>query len=242
MAANVQGDPEKMAANELCLPFESHCDLPLDAPFFLEHYGRRGDSHPNWWRQIDFDWMAAAQGMAAQLSSHRNNASLALAIEVGDRGVGPVLLFPADAEAASWLAWTQLHWSLDDRRLDIRDLLRRTIIYQVGQHGDERSTRKRDENQDEYGLNLMRDGVIGLLCVDEALSGQLGRQLPHHGLHRALMRKSRGNVLRSDDLEVGAPPLRVQFSAVPLLPAARWRRSREKRSDGSSLFYEIELS
>lgn len=118
--------------------------------FFEEFYGfdaARKDSY----RRIDHDWLGLAEGLALAEVSYVNNTSLALAFELGERG--PVLLFPGDAQAGSWLTLPGLSWEVPTPggrcTVTEADLLGRVIFYKVGHHGSHNATMK------EKGLEMM---------------------------------------------------------------------------------------
>src|SRR5207248_3096834 len=133
------GDSQAAAAAQ---PFEGFYQLPYDkvkiAPythelgqgFFAAQYGF-DDADLDAWRRIDTDWLNLSEGLALALTGHVNNTSLVLAFELGEGG--PVLLFPGDAQAGSWLSWSDLTWELKDgsreRTVTGADLLRRTVFY-----------------------------------------------------------------------------------------------------------------
>ena len=63
---------------------------PRYSAFFTRYYlGKKGgqDEKANW-RQIEDDWLGAADGLALKLDSDTNNTSLVLAIELGEGGPG----------------------------------------------------------------------------------------------------------------------------------------------------------
>ena len=113
------------------------------------------------WRKIDTDWLAAAGQFALNVDGLANNSSLVLAIELSPGG--RVLLFPGDAQIGNWLSWfgkvtyadgqhrgREMVWNLDNnRKVDAKDLLERTVLYKVGHHGSHNATLKKG------GLEIM---------------------------------------------------------------------------------------
>jgi hypothetical protein len=235
-------DESEKSGVERCFPFEERCRVKPHDPFFTEFYGLGDPNHREAWRQIEEQWLSTAAELALQLDSHTNNTSLVLAIELGDPGEGPILLFAADAQVGSWLSWRGLKWHAGRRQISVHDLLARTIVYKVGHHASHNATLRRDGDGQEYGLELMQDGCIALIPVDQQCADKLGWGMPHSKLYSALKRKSRGNILRSDnghDLDV--PATRIRFADVPGLNGARWRCGAETKDDGTPLYYDIEI-
>jgi hypothetical protein len=126
------------------------------------------------------------------LDSVTNNTSLVLAIELSPGG--EVLLFPADAQVASWLSWQQVKWTVDaNKTVSAIDLLKRTIFYKVGHHGSHNGTLR------EHGLELMPHGLAALLPVDREMAVKRGWDgMPLPGLLDALKARD-ATVLRMDD-------------------------------------------
>jgi metallo-beta-lactamase superfamily protein len=166
-------------------------------PFFQEHYyGKPGEETAAGWRQIEDDWLAAADTLALQLDSDTNNTSLALAVELSPGG--KVLLFPGDAQVGNWLSWHNL------AAVDASDLLRRTAFYKVGHHASHNATLR------EKGLELMeRPDLVAMIPVDERMAHKPkggnpdGWDMPFAPLLERLKAKAHGRVLRAD---TGAPP------------------------------------
>lgn len=233
---------------DLCYPFDKTCRRPYDEagglPLFREGYGLGDPGHRQAWRQIGNDWLFTADQLALDLDRHTNNTSLVLAFEVGRPGRGQVLLFAADAQVGSWLSWQPLSWSVGRRSVTAEDLLRRTAVYKVGHHGSHNATLKRDDEGRPYGLELMPDGLVALIPVDQAAADKLrGWHMPYKPLYRVLRTKASGNVLRSDDgHDASIPVPRVKFSRVPGVAGARWRCSREQKENGHPLYYDLELA
>jgi len=238
---------------EFCFPFDTRLRLnpfveteadklsPEQRKFFDQFYGSKDA-----WRRIDRDWLFAAGELALHLDRHTNNTSLALAFELGEPGEGPVLLFPADAQVGNWLSWQGLTWKLAGREIGIADLLRRTAVYKVGHHASHNATLARDETGAEYGLRLVQDGVVALIPVDQAAAEKLpGWEMPYENLYEFLKQKTRGNILRSDDADRDLPMPRIQWSDVPGVPRARWRRSQKQKSEKSGsgpLYYDLSIT
>jgi hypothetical protein len=170
--------------------------------FFRDFYGFSDDEKEGWeWRRIDCDWLSTAEQFALKLNNYTNNTSLVLAIELTETEPRKVLLFAADAQAGNWLSWRDLSWpgaGADGKDLKVEDLLRRTVFYKVGHHGSRNATLS------EQGLELMASpSLVAMIPVDE--SWALDRK-PQPWLHPAktllqkLMGRTRGRVLRSDEI------------------------------------------
>jgi hypothetical protein len=185
----------------LSFPFEEVYRVdPAQAkgdPFFQGHYyGKTGGEKEAGWRQIEDDWLGAADTLALQLDSDTNNTSLALAVELSPGG--KVLLFPGDAQVGNWLSWFNVS------SLDAADLLRRTALYKVGHHASHNATLR------EKGLELMeRPDLVAMIPVDEQMAHKPkggnpdGWDMPFAPLLERLKAKTHGRVLRAD---TGAPP------------------------------------
>jgi beta-lactamase superfamily II metal-dependent hydrolase len=246
-AAILQGlkdSPDSHEYREITNPFDERYrrsyDWAASQLFFQEHYGV-DDSDRDAWRRIDFEWLRAAEELALHLDRHTNNTSLVLAIELGEPGEGPVLLFVGDAQVANWLSWKNLQWRVGNRSLDVADLLRRTQVYKVGHHASHNATLRCDDQGADYGLELMPDGLIALVPVDQAAASKLpGWNMPYTKLYQALKRKTRGNILRSDDgHDKSLVPPRLRPVQVSGVEGATWCCSRAKKADGKPLFYDL---
>ena len=154
--------------------------------------------HKNAWRRIDDDWLSLAGEFALKLDADTNNTSLALAIELSEKG--KVLLFPADAQVGNWLSWQDLSWKIrrPDRRnpirVDVNDLLGRTVLYKVGHHGSHNATLR------EFGLERMTNtDLIALIPVNKAMAAKKRWRMPFKPLLERLQEKTQGRVLQADD-------------------------------------------
>jgi len=239
---NHSGDGREQ--REITYPFDQRYrrsyEWAADQPFFREHYGFNGFDRQGW-RRIESDWLRAAEELALHLDRHTNNTSLVLAIELGKPGQGPVLLFVGDAQVGNWLSWRSLKWRVGRRSLDITDLLGRTLVYKVGHHASHNATLRRDDQGSDYGLELMPEGLIALIPVDQAAASKLpGWHMPYRKLYQVLKRKTRGNILRSDDgHDDSLPSPRTRAARVPGVAGATWRCSTAKKTDGRPLFYDL---
>jgi hypothetical protein len=166
-------------------------------------------------------------------------------LEIGAPGSGPVLLFPADAQVGSWLSWQGLSWRVGRRRVDVADLFRRTVLLKIGHHASHNGTLRRDRDGRDYGLELIPDGLVALIPVDQTAASKLrGWDMPYQRLYDPLKRKTRGNILRSDDghdHELPVPrtrPETVRGAAARI----KWCRSRAKKEgDSGPLYYDVTI-
>ena len=116
---------------------------------------------------------------AASLEDAVNNTSLMLLFEVGRA----LLLFPGDSQ---WGTWELL---LEDTRA--RRLLSRTNFYKVGHHGSHNASPV------SYVKNLGADSLAAAISVKPV---ERWRNIPKAELVEALEEKTRGHVIRMDQL------------------------------------------
>jgi hypothetical protein len=210
---------DKLAQLRLSLPFGFRSLFATDARSqvtgaqinqtavadFNAVYRRPGEE----WRQIDSDWLGAAEQLALKLDADTNNTSLVLAIEIGRGPDGRVLLFPGDAQVGSWLSWGNYIWPPSKRAdepggVKIENLLSRTILYKVGHHGSHNATLR------ERGLELMthRDFVAMIPVQQQFANETKNWNMPFPSLLKRLDERTGGRVIRADrgkdDLEVRA--------------------------------------
>lgn len=200
-AAELFDDPELV--HRLSFPFdEAHQVKPSKArkDKVLKAYFDRAES----WRAIDDDWMEMAGQLALQLDSDTNNTSLALAIELTDSG--KVLLFPGDAQVGNWLSWDQYEWTVDGKKVNAEDLLRRTVFYKVGHHGSHNATLR------EKGLERMtHPELVAMIPVSQDMAKKRRWKMPFEPLYRRLEEKTSGRIMQvqihGDDRPLGAHPV-----------------------------------
>jgi hypothetical protein len=235
------------AQEEQCHPFSQTYRLNFDQAagdsFFRRHYGLGDSEHTDAWRQIEHDWLFAAEQLALDLDHHTNNTSLALAFEIGPPGSGRVLLFPGDAQVGNWLSWRDLRWGPAAGGITTANLLARTALYKVGHHASHNATLKFDADGQPYGLELMPQSLIALIPVDKRIADKLpGWVMPDPELYVALKGKAGRRILRSDDLDAELAELPTRTQAVPGVPGARWRRSAAtKAEEAGPLYYDVYL-
>jgi hypothetical protein len=196
-----------LSGNSDFQPFNDLYSIPFDIAkgidFFQSHYFGPSDDAPGW-RSIASDWLDSASDLALALDSATNNTSLVLAIELQG---GDVLLFAADAQVGNWESWQNLSWTVDGRMITGPNLLHRTIFYKVGHHGSHNATLR------NHGLEDMANLELAAIPVDHEMAVKKGwGQMPLPALVQALIEKTNGRLLRSDD----TPPMMERVVVKPL--------------------------
>lgn len=215
-------------------------DRPFDESYYAkppsaelsELIGETWSAPDQDWRQIELDWTQSAETLALNLDSHTNNTCLVLAFEFAD--TGEVFLFPADAQVGNWLSWQDLRWNVRDDEgtalVTARDLLARTVFYKVGHHGSHNATLR------GLGLELMtNENLTAFVPVDktQALKSRWN-EMPFEPLVARLREKTRGRLLRTDD--VAAP----QPKDLANLTANERERFKSALLEGDNkLYYEL---
>jgi hypothetical protein len=107
-------------------------DKAHELAFFKNHYLRAEES----WRRVDTAWLGVAEGMAIALNQGIKTSALSFAIEL-ERG-GRVLLFPGDSQSSILDSLVTRGSAETPYRTapDVRDLLRRTVLYKASLHKD----------------------------------------------------------------------------------------------------------
>jgi len=204
---NQFGEPssEDARIEEMNYPFEESYRRKEESEtvnqFFQKYY--RSDKQE--WRNIDKTWLDTSGELALKIESHRNNTSMALAIEI--ESSGKVLLFPGDAQVGNWLSWSDLEWKIGEDKIKGTDLLSRIVLYKVGHHGSHNATLK------EKGLELMtRPDLVAMIPVDQKFAKKQGKKdsqgkpkgwkMPYEKLLDSLTQKTKGRILR---LDLGVP-------------------------------------
>jgi len=230
-ATNSEGQPFSPL-----IPFDKSYSLsksaagvhPVYKDFFEEYYGldEKAKSGPEW-RRIETDWLAAADELALSINNMTNNTSLVLAIEITDVKPRKVLLFAADAQVGNWLSWQKCEWSGEEVKGS--DLLRRTVFYKVGHHGSRNATLR------EKGLEMMESNeLVAFIPVDAEWAKQKPRYWnhPEKPIVERLHEKTRGRVIRSDEIPAnGSPSKPDQISAgewKAFLANLDWDKSDKK--------------
>jgi beta-lactamase superfamily II metal-dependent hydrolase len=162
--------------------------------FFEQFYGFTKDKgQGEEWRRIDTDWLATAGELALKINDMTNNTSLVLAFELTDAQPREVLLFPGDAQVGNWLSWHEPK----EVKVDVEDLLHRTVFYKVGHHGSRNATLR------QKGLEMMEDpGLVAMIPVDEewAKNRKKPWEHPAEKLLNRFEEKTKNRILRSDKI------------------------------------------
>jgi hypothetical protein len=232
----------------------------LTQKFFAEHYGAYLDKdEPNAprakrkkdlqlkpvvnsavpdeeWRRIDKVWIdSSASDLALKLDSDTNNTSLVIAIELPRSK--KVLLFAGDAQVGNWQSWDSVSWPSPGSPGDTENaqsLLQRTVLYKVGHHGSKNATLRSDKQGTALkGLELMsHPDLIAMIPVDAhfAAESKGWRDFPGSALLGRLLEKTKGRVVRSDQVLSGNPPSQIS--------PATWK-SFKRRYSAQSLFVDV---
>ncbi len=184
--------------------FNSDAFLPFDEQFSqgLQSSSRSSyEKEEEAWRKIDYEWLFSSGSLALRMDNLTNNLSLALALEIGDRG--KVLLFPGDAEFGSWSSWHKIDWKLPDdvnepKKHFTEDLLNRTVFYKVAHHLSHNGTAKK------LGLEMMTHKELAAMAtLDYAIiSDGWKSTMPNREIVRELLKKTKGRliIMNEDDL------------------------------------------
>lgn len=212
-------------------------------PFFREHYGQSSDVvneadgsevSPNApWRQIDSEWLFAAENLALKLNKGINNTSLVLAFELPKSK--KVLLFAADAQRGNWISWDDNTWKDGPKTTTAKDLLGRTVLYKVGHHGSHNATLDGQETDTYPNLSWMAKGKFAgeftamITAVNEwAMKQKPPWVHPLPSIEKELKRKAQGRVFRTD-IDVPKKPSNVSATA--------WKSFRS-RSEFEELYFD----
>jgi beta-lactamase superfamily II metal-dependent hydrolase len=224
------------------LPFDkSYAVLPQEEKtekryrnFFQECYGFTGDKgQGDEWRRIDTDWMATAGELALKINDMTNNTSLVLAFELTNTYPNKVLLFAGDAQVGNWLSW----YEKENVKVDVKDLLHRTILYKVGHHGSRNATLY------QKGIEMMDDpGLAAMIPVDEKWANGKNPPWEHPAkkLLAHLEEKTKNRILRTDKISSVAEDLKK----LDTLEESEWKTflGRVKCDDsGDNLWVEYTI-
>lgn len=160
--------------------------------FFRTYYNTKRKK----WRQIEYDWLDAADELSIALTDFVNNTSLAMAISIGDK----VLLFPADAQSGNWMSWHDPQVQKDlvkNGGMSTSDLLKKTVFYKVGHHGSHNGTASKS-GLEKMGTNkIMAFMPLVQNKVPTAWGGS--DNFPAKGLYKKIIEKTGGAVIRTDE-------------------------------------------
>jgi beta-lactamase superfamily II metal-dependent hydrolase len=191
-----------------CMSKQKAAKHSVYGSFFKKHYGLDASTEDGpVWRRIDNDWLAAADELALSINNMTNNTSLVLAIELTETKPRKVLLFAADAQVGNWLSWQNLEWrdANNNDKVTGSDLLKRTVFYKVGHHGSRNATLQ------QKGLEMMQSSeLVAFIPVDEEFAKSKGWNHPEASIVERLKEKTRGRLIRSDEIPSNDPPKKPQ--------------------------------
>jgi beta-lactamase superfamily II metal-dependent hydrolase len=213
-------------------PFDETLEITKDdaykhpefSKFFQRNYGfsnQRGQGPE--WRRIETDWLEAAEQLALDLNAKTNNTSLVLAIELTDAQPSKVLLFTADAQVGNWLSWHELCWpgeGQDNETVTAEYLLQRTVLLKTGHHGSRNATLS------WKGLEMMESAdLVAMIPVDQEWANNVMRwEHPAEKLLEKLKEKTRGRIIRTDDIPSGDRPPEKPSNATE----SEWKTFQEQ--------------
>ena len=191
-------------------PFDQAFGIDVEVarhdPAFASYFGDGEAEGEGAWRRIGEAAEPSVPPLMLGTPQAVNDTSVAMAIELlGGRGDSKVLLFPGDAQRASWFSWHEHRWPRgapreDPRTTTCRKLLERTVLYKVSQHGSRTGTPLR------YGLEMMTSPeLVALIPVDHDGAKQRHWDMPSRDLVAALTERTHGRVIRSDVGPVAVP-------------------------------------
>ncbi|GGH36667.1 hypothetical protein GCM10007423_29100 [Dyadobacter endophyticus] len=179
--------------------------LPFDESFLADETMSEYASES--WRKIDYDWLNSAGSLALRMNSATNNLSVALAIEFADSG--RVMLFPGDAEYGSWKSWHSIKWQAKDRfndnkPLETKGLLNRTVFYKVAHHLSHNGSAKR------LGVEMMTDpDLVAMATLDyDVISPGWTSTMPNRDLIADLLLRTKGRliIMNEEGLSIDRTP------------------------------------
>ena len=237
------------------IPFAPRYRVPLaeasGIPLFVDHYGTTGDAAKTApgagalevptnadWRRIDRDWLYSAEQLALDMSDYTNNSSLVLAFELGKGG--KVLLFAADAQRGNWKSWAKKGWTEGGKKVTVKNLLSRTVLYKVGHHGSHNATLNGTADADYANISWMAEGDHGreftamITAVRKWAETQDGWDHPLKAIKDALLQKAGGRVFQTDtDFDTMEKPSGAT--------AAEWDQFTG-RTVGDKLYFDYTIS
>lgn len=237
------------------IPFAPRYSVPLAEanaiPLFVNHYGKSGDAPQTApsagvleaptnadWRRIDRDWLYSAEQLALDMGDYTNNSSLVLAFELGKGG--KVLLFAADAQRGNWKSWAKKGWTDGGKKVTVKNLLSRTVLYKVGHHGSHNATLNGTAEAEYANISWMAEGDHGreftamITAVRKWAETQDGWDHPLKAIKDALLQKAGGRVFQTDtDFDKMEKPSGAT--------AAEWNQFTG-RTVGDKLYFDYTIS
>jgi hypothetical protein len=178
-------------------PFHKEYSVPserarTDAAF--ASYFRGND--PEAWRRIEKP-RPAPDPSITRWPFDINNTSLVMAIELTDsRRERKVLLFPGDAQQASWSSWNKYLWReptlSGDQQAPITaaDLLASTVLYKASHYAA-------DSANPQFGLDLMTHPELTAMIAGNHQNSRY-RNLPSPTVVAMLQNMTQGRVIQAD--------------------------------------------
>ena len=116
-------------------------------------------------------------------------------------------MFAADAQVGNWLSWHDQPYLVGGETLTAKAILNRTRFYKVGHHGSHNATLK------TLGLELMtREDLSAMVSTIEDVAkeqGTKGWQMPDPDVKAALLKQTRGRLIRGDRIWAEDPDVKA---------------------------------
>jgi hypothetical protein len=203
---------ESTTASPFAESFRISQEAAKSQPAFAAYFGNNSEEEAEW-RQLGNKSLASTPRVrwnSPQASI--NDLSLVMAIELtGPRGESKVLLFPGNAQVASWFSWHEHRWPADAAPDDPqvitgRKLLERTVLYKVSYYGSLTGTPR------EFGLEMMSSpDLVAMIAVDNGMAIKKRWRFPAAEVLMALNEKTGGRIIRSD---FGIAPAKGKRSTI----------------------------
>lgn len=140
------------------------------------------------WRKIDYDWMYSAGNYALRLTKAINNLSLVLAIEFEN---GKVVLFPGDAEYASWKSWQDIDWKKKGVSVTTNEILQRVVFYKVSHHLSNNGTARSIGLEQMSSPDLAAMATLDYNIIDKGWKSTM----PNREILHDLLEKTKGRLM-----------------------------------------------
>ena len=217
------GPRQAQACPDPTVPFDSKFQIQVDdaeeVDFFRDHYFGSQPHDRESWRRIDCEGITGAGLHAERLIRDANDESLVLAFELPDHRV---LLFTGNSDVGHWESWQRTPdgrprgWKVGNRRITVPELLSRTILYKVGNHGSPAT------HQWEVGLEtLTRVGLTAMITADAYVSRAKGWKIPFDPLMLRLQQITEGRTIQADQPIPSEPSTRDPDFAQRVSNSAR---------------------
>lgn len=192
----------------------------------------------NDWRKIDFDWLYSAGSFALRMNGLTNNLSLAIAIEIEEKG--KVMLFPGDAEFGSWASWHKIKWNNGNNSATentangnpkhfTEDLLNRTVFYKVAHHLSHNGTARR------LGLEMMNhEELTAMATLDyDIINKGWTSTMPNRAIIQELLTRTKGRLMIMNEDKMffdfnSKVPIKVKIDEARLRMTSREKKNFEE--------------